>query len=87
MMAFVAKVAEEILGEDKLSLLRPLMGSEDFSFYLQKVPGAFVFLGVENKEKGIIYPQHHRKYNIDEDILPVGSALYVAVALEFLKGE
>jgi metal-dependent amidase/aminoacylase/carboxypeptidase family protein len=63
------------------------MSSEDFSVYLQKVPGTFVFLGVENKEKGIIYPHHHPKFNIDEDILPVGTALHTAVTLEFLKGE
>ena len=87
MTAFVVKVAKEILGEDNLSLLRPLMGSEDFSFYLQKVRGTFAFLGVENKDKGIIYPHHHPKFNIDEDILPLGTALHVAVALEYLKGE
>ena len=87
MTAFVVKVAKEILGEDKLSLLRPLMGSEDFSFYLQKVRGTFAFLGVENKDKGIIYPHHHPRFNIDEDILPIGTALHVSVALEYLKGE
>ena len=85
MTAFVVKVAKEILGEDKLSLLRPLMGSEDFSFYLEKVPGTFVFLGVENKEKGIIYPHHHPKFNIDEDILPLGTALHVSVAMGYLR--
>ena len=85
MTAFVVKVAKEILGEDKLSLLRPLMGSEDFSFYLQKVPGTFAFLGVENKEKGIVYPHHHPKFNIDEDILPLGTALHVSVAIGYLR--
>jgi amidohydrolase len=85
MTAFVVKVAKEILGEDKLSLLRPLMGSEDFSFYLQRVPGTFAFLGVENKNKGIIYPHHHPKFNIDEDILPLGTALHVSVAMEYLR--
>jgi amidohydrolase len=87
MTAFVVNVAKEILGGDKILLMKPLMGSEDFSFYLQKIPGTFAFLGVENKEKGIIYPQHHPKYEIDEDILPIGTTLHVAVALEYLKGE
>jgi len=86
MTAFVVKVAKEILGENKLSLMKPLMGSEDFSFYLQKVPGTFAFLGVENKNKGVIYPHHHPKFNIDEDILPIGTALHVSVAMEFLRG-
>jgi amidohydrolase len=87
MTAFVVRVAREILGEDQLLLMKPLMGSEDFSFYLQKIPGTFVFLGVENKGKGILYPQHHPKFDIDEDILPIGTTLHVAVALEYLKGE
>jgi amidohydrolase len=86
MTAFVVRVAREILGEDQLLLMKPLMGSEDFSFYLQKIPGTFVFLGVENKGKGILYPQHHPKFDIDEDILPIGTTLHVAVALEHLKG-
>jgi len=85
MTAFVVKVAEELFGKDKLQLMKPLMGSEDFSFYLQKVPGTFAFLGVENKEKGIIYPHHHPKFDIDEDILPLGTALHVSVAWEYWK--
>jgi len=85
MTAFVVNVAEELFGKDKLQLMKPLMGSEDFSFYLQKVPGTFAFLGVENKEKGIIYPHHHPKFDIDEDILPIGAALHVSVAMGFLR--
>ncbi len=87
MTAFVTRIAKEILGEDKLLFMKPLMGSEDFSYYLQKIPGTFVFLGVENRDKGVIYPQHHPRYDIDEDILPIGTALHVAVALEYLRGE
>jgi len=84
MTAFVARLAKDMLGEDKVLQVKALMGSEDFSYYLQKIPGTFVFLGVENKEKGIIYPQHHPKFDIDEDILPIGTAINVAVALEYL---
>jgi amidohydrolase len=84
MTEFVVKVAQGLLGKDKVSLMKPLMGSEDFSYYLQKIPGTFVFLGAQNEEKGILYPQHHPKYTIDEDILPVGAALHVAVAMEYL---
>jgi amidohydrolase len=87
MTEFVVKVAQDLLGKDKVSQMKPLMGSEDFSYYLQKIPGTFVFLGVENKEKGIIYPQHHPRYDIDEDILPIGAALHVAVAQEYLAGK
>lgn len=81
------KDSQRDLREDEISLMKPLMGLEDFSFYLQKISVTFAFLGVENKEKGIIYPQHHPKYNIDEDILPIGTPLHVAVVLEYLKGQ
>jgi amidohydrolase len=84
MTEFVRRVAQDLLGKDKVSPMKPLMGSEDFSCYLQKIPGTFVFLGAENKKKGIIHPQHHPKYDIDEDILPIGAALHAAVAMEYL---
>lgn len=85
MTAFVVGIAQDLLGKDKVVQIKPMMGSEDFSYYLQKIPGTFVFLGVENKEKGIIYPQHHPKYELDEDILPLGTALNIAVAMEYLQ--
>ena len=87
MTTLVAGVATELMGEDKVFQMRPLMASEDFSYYLQKVPGSFVFLGVgvKDKEKGLAYPHHHPRFDIDEDVLPTGTALNVAVALEFLN--
>ena len=63
----------------------PTMGAEDFSFYLQKVPGAFLALGIRNEEKGITYPHHHPKFDVDEDVLYIGTAMEVALAFEFLR--
>lgn len=85
MTSLAVEVARELLGREKVNEMKPLMGSEDFSYYLQKVPGTFVFLGVGNKEKGIVYPQHHPKFELDEDVLPLGTALHMAVALEYLQ--
>lgn len=61
------------------------MGAEDFSFYLQKVPGAFISLGVKNEGKGIIYPHHHPKFDVDEDALWRGTALHALLAYNYLK--
>jgi amidohydrolase len=61
------------------------MGAEDFSFYLQKVPGAFISLGVRNENKGIVYPHHHPKFNVDEDALWRGTALHALLAYNYLK--
>jgi amidohydrolase len=86
MTTFVAGVAAKLLGKTQTLEMKPLLGSEDFSYYLQEVPGTLVFLGIENKEKGIMYPHHHPKFDLDEDVLPTGAALHVAVAMEYLRG-
>ncbi len=63
------------------------MGAEDFAYYLQKIPGVFILLGVRNEEKGIIYPHHHPKFNVDEDVLWKGTALYSLLAYSHLRKE
>ena len=59
--------------------------TEDFSFFLNKIPGVIAFLGTYNEEKGVIYPHHHNKFNIDEDILSIGTSLYAQFAIDFLN--
>ncbi|MBP1912255.1 M20 metallopeptidase family protein [Thermococcus stetteri] len=83
MAGFARKVAEKY----KLNYteVRPTMGAEDFAFYLQEVPGAFLALGIRNEEKGIVYPHHHPKFDVDEDVLYIGTAMEVALAFEFLE--
>ena len=61
------------------------MGSEDFAFVLEKVPGCFFFIGSANHEKGLDAGHHHPKFDIDETALPSGAALMAATALDILK--
>ena len=77
---FVMEIAEN-LGPTVEA--EPTMGAEDFAFYLQKVPGVFIFLGIKNEEKGIIYPHHHPKFDVDENVLWKGTALYSLLAYNF----
>lgn len=75
----VAKVVEsstiEVLGEDSIIHPDPDPGGEDFAYYLQKVPGAFYFLGVRNEKRGISSPQHSPTYDIDEAALKYGAQI------------
>ncbi len=87
MTTWVAQVAANLMGAEKVFQTRPLMASEDFSYYLQKVPGSFVYLGVKNEKKRLVYPHHHPRFDIDEDVLPMGTALSVAIAMEYLNPE
>jgi len=61
------------------------MGSEDFAFILEKVPGCFFFIGSANPEKGLDAGHHHPKFDIDETALPRGVALMAAAAMDILK--
>jgi amidohydrolase len=79
---FALRVASK-LGEVREAPMS--MGAEDFSYYLEKVPGVFIILGIKNEEKGIIYPHHHPKFNVDEDILWRGTALHVLLAYNYLR--
>lgn len=87
MAEFAGKCAIEVLGEkDVITRVKaPNMGGEDFAFYLGKVPGAFMFLSSANPEKKTDYPHHCSVFNIDEDVLWKGSAVFVKIASEFLK--
>ncbi|WP_097026420.1 M20 metallopeptidase family protein [Clostridium peptidivorans] len=83
------KLAQEsvgkIVGKENILTIDKAMGSEDFSEYVQRVPGAFMFLGGRNEEKGCKYSHHSNFFNVDEDALPLGAASYAQVALDFLN--
>jgi amidohydrolase len=71
--------------QDSLITLAPQGVGEDFAYYCQNVPGAFVFLGAANEAKSCPYPHHHPRFNVDEDVLPRGAALHAQFALGFAK--
>lgn len=62
----------------------PLFGSEDFSSYQQKVPGAFLFVGCGNKEKGATWGLHNPNFRIDEEALAVGVKAHIALVSRLL---
>lgn len=80
----VQDISIDMLGPQSVSESPPLMGGEDFSYYVQHVPGCFVFLGIGNEDIGATYNVHHPCFKADEDALPIGSALHVAFALQSL---
>ena len=65
----------------------PLMGAEDFSLVLQRVPGALAFLGAcpPGVEPGDAEPNHSNRVVFDEEPLPAGVALYARMALDALR--
>ena len=80
-------VARATLGADKwLKLPTPVMGAEDFSYLLEKVPGAMFFLGVapEGDDWHSCCGIHSSRMYVDESALPLGTAVLAGCALRFL---
>ncbi|PLR78655.1 amidohydrolase [Bacillus sp. V3-13] len=59
-------VVKATLDEDMLQEMPPIMGSEDFAYYLLEKPGMFFHTGARNEEIGACYPNHHPKFDFDE---------------------
>lgn len=61
------------------------MAGDDFSYFLEKVPGSYFKLGVGNKKEGVCEPIHSSKFKIDENALPIGVAALSKIALDYLN--
>ena len=78
--------AARLVGEERITVHpRANMGVEDFAYYASRVPGAFFSLGVRNEARGIVHPEHHERFDVDEDCLPLGVAIQVLNALSILQ--
>jgi hippurate hydrolase len=70
-----------------MHLAAPIMGAEDFSYVLAKVPGMMAFLGVA--EAGADWRQccsiHSNRMHVDETVLPRGAAFLAGCAVNFLE--
>ncbi len=84
MTAIAIQAAHELLGGENVFEREPAMGSEDFSYYANTVPGAYFFLGARNEEKGMVHPHHHPRFSLDEDALHLGAALHAGFACNYL---
>lgn len=80
------RLVREIAGESFVELAASNMGGEDFSYVLEKIPGAMAFLGVarEGVDAATQAPLHNPGMTIDETVLPRGAALHCAFATRFL---
>jgi len=86
MFELAYNTAKEFLGEKALILENPELGGEDFSYFCEKVPSIYYFLGCRPAE--IPYenfsPLHHGGFNLDENAIPVGTEMMIRTALKFL---
>lgn len=81
----VLDTARELLGpEHTLAVDHPIMAAEDFSYVVQRVPGAMANLGTR-PDSGPAFPNHSNRTLLNEGAMAAGIAMHAAVALRFLS--
>jgi len=87
LVAIMQSVVKAIDPKAKIDASHQTMGSEDFSFMMDDIPGCFVMVGSANPEKGLDYGHHHPKFDIDESCLPQAVALMAQGAFQILESK
>ncbi len=87
MAELAQKAAAKVIGEDAVvkDLGHPSMGGEDISYYFEKVKGCYMLLSSLNADKKADFPQHSTHFDIDEDVMWRGSAVFAQIARDFLN--
>ncbi|MBN2764150.1 MAG: amidohydrolase [Bacteroidales bacterium] len=65
--------------------IKPVMASDDFAYYLQKIPGTFLFIGTRNPQKGLVNELHSNCFDIDEHVLLAGTKVLCLLVSNFLE--
>lgn len=79
------EAATQLVGSENIKNVPINMGSESFSSLSAFYPSAFFRLGIRNEEKGITVSGHQPEFDVDEEAMPYGTALYAAVAVDWLS--
>ena len=87
---FAKGVLAEVVGADNVVPFEPTMGAEDFSFFLQKIPGCYLMIGNgegAHREGGHgLGPcmLHNPSYDFNDDLIPLGATAWVRMAERWL---
>lgn len=81
--AVVTRVAERVLGADKVLHAPRIMGGDDMASWLAQAPGCYFFVGAQGGDASA-FPHHHPAFDIDEASLPIAATLLASVIGEFL---
>uniref|UniRef100_A0A1J3DVB7 IAA-amino acid hydrolase ILR1-like 4 n=1 Tax=Noccaea caerulescens TaxID=107243 RepID=A0A1J3DVB7_NOCCA len=81
---FFKNVSGDLFGTENYFEMQPLMGSEDFSFYQEAMPGHFGFLGMQNEAHSPMASPHSPYFEVNEELLPYGASLHASMATRYL---
>lgn len=77
------EVTKALLGEDNVRIIRPFMSSEDFSEYLNRIPGAITRVGIRDEEHQVSL--HNQQMDFNDEVLPVAVSVVANMAVRRLE--
>lgn len=83
----IVNAARKIEDVEELVELKPSLGGEDFSYYLQRVPGSFFYTGTRNENFKADFPHHHPKFDIDEKGMLNAVKVFLQATEDFFNKE
>ena len=84
MADYVASIARQTFGNERfIPVARPSMGGEDFSYYLERVPGCFFLVGVQPADVERYPSLHSDRYDFTDAALGVGMRMFVELVMNF----
>ncbi|MDJ1154227.1 amidohydrolase [Macrococcus caseolyticus] len=83
----IVNAARKIEDIEELVELKPSLGGEDFSYYLQRVPGSFFYTGTRNENFKADFPHHHPKFDIDEKGMLNAVKVFLQATEDFFNKE
>jgi amidohydrolase len=83
--ALVQESAEAVLGPEHVRTDYRTMVSEDMSFFMQEIPGCFMYVGASDAKHGLEFGHHHPRFNFEEAALPLGVAILTDAAIRYLS--
>jgi amidohydrolase len=77
----IKELASDIVGKENVITNYRTMCSEDFSFFLQNRPGAFIFIGCQGEK---YYAQHNENFTVSKDAIVLGTEMWYKLAKRYL---
>lgn len=83
----IAALAAEMVGAENVLRDVRTMGSEDMSYLMDAVPGCYFFVGSANEQRGLNYPHHNPRFDVDEEALVIGATILANAVASFVMPE
>ena len=84
-MNILIEKAAEKLSVRSVRISQASMAGDDFSYFGEIVPSVYFKLGIANEDETLNHPLHHSKFTVNENAIPIGTALLAQSAIDYLS--